>query len=99
MSTSAEIYVGEKVFSMSHDGHPEEVVPYLLEIVEEVQELHGKKEGGGLLNEVIQRLEKDANDGDKLLSHGFGQTPMYTYRVLPDGGVAVWRGTEPLDRF
>ncbi len=98
MSTSAEIYVGRRVFSMSHDGHPEEVVPYLLEIVEEVQEFHAK-DGEEFLSEVTRRLEKDANDEDVLLSHGYGQTPMYTYRVLPDGGVVVWIGAPHNDPY
>lgn len=81
MSTTANIVVGTKTYSLSHDGYPECMLPFLNEVVEGARKFADRNPDFDLLRAIQYHLSEELEEG------GYSN-PCYEYTIDPEGVIS-----------
>lgn len=87
MSTTANIYVGGVVFSVRNDGYPDEVVPFLRDIIKTAKEFVKNNPGYTLQEAIRIQLHLEADGEHSWIGRYEYIDPDYTYEITEDGKI------------
>ena len=82
MSTQANIYIDEREFSVSHDGDPESLVPWIREITKIAKEKSEKNPDMGFRGMLVWGFLNE----EGIYQGGYG-SPEWEYTINEDGRI------------